>query len=155
MQVCVSAYGRGLKVFLLNEPMRRCFNTSTILYYGLLIKESVVWREVNLVKLFFISKTKVNFSKVEVNPKLMDSTLLRFYYNSYTEPNTRQKHMKNGKTEGSKGKISPLLFKKVKTKIGCKLSSGLKLSLYIHVMRNLTAVHAEKKKAVLLPINLV
>lgn len=63
--------------------------------------------------------------------------------------------MKNGKIEGSKGKISLLLFKKVKIKIGCKLFLGLKFLLYIYVMRNLIVVYVEKKKVVLLFINLV
>ena len=61
-------------------------------------------------------EARVNFSKVKVNFKLTESSLLRFYHivlQKQTLDETQEKWQ-----DISKGKIVPLLFRKIKTKAG-------------------------------------
>lgn len=78
----------------------------------------------NLVKLFFIIKAKVNFSKVQgksKEPDLLGGVITRVLQNQ-TPDNTQEKWQSR-----SKGKTDPLLFRKIKTKTGYNLSSSLKI----------------------------
>ena len=61
-------------------------------------------------------EARVNFSKVKVNFKLTESSLLRFYH-IVLQKQTLDETQENLQ-DISKGKIVPLLFRKIKTKAG-------------------------------------